>query len=52
MLEKKLEKIDRDEVDERLLASSRSDTNEARRLVLMVIHDALADYGCCDKRYE
>jgi len=45
LLEKRLEKIDREEVELLLLGSSRDDTNIERISVLAEIDEALADYG-------
>ena len=45
LLEKRLEKIGRQEVDLLSLGSSRDDTNRERTSVLAEIDAALADYG-------
>jgi hypothetical protein len=45
LLEKRLEKIDRDEANVLFLGSSRRDSNSERRSVLSEIDAALSDYG-------
>jgi hypothetical protein len=45
LLEKELEKIDREEADLLCLGSSRDETNSERISVLAAIDVALADYG-------
>jgi hypothetical protein len=45
ILEKGLEKLDRDEVARLSLGSCRADNNEKRRAVLAEVDDALTDYG-------
>lgn len=45
VLEKRLEKLDRDEVAKLSLGSCRADKNEDRHVVLAEIGVALADYG-------
>ncbi|KAI9767485.1 MAG: hypothetical protein M1839_004496 [Geoglossum umbratile] len=46
-LEKKLDKIDREESSPLFLASSRRDKNEERQAVLSDLRDALKTYGGC-----
>ncbi|KAK4457493.1 hypothetical protein QBC42DRAFT_317963, partial [Cladorrhinum samala] len=50
LLEKRLEKIDREEVELLLLGSSRDDTNIERISVLAEIDEALADYDALMER--
>lgn len=45
LLEKKLDKIDRDEISPLFLACNRRDINMERRSVLTEIQDALVTYG-------
>lgn len=45
VLEKRLEKLDEDEVAKLSLGSCRADNNKDRHAVLAEIDDALADYG-------
>jgi hypothetical protein len=47
MLEKNLEKIDREEDFLLRLGSSRNDNNSKRNSVFLEINDALAEYGTC-----
>lgn len=45
ILEKRLEKLDRDEVASLSLGTCRADKNEDRHAVLAEVDDALTDYG-------
>ncbi|KAL7934282.1 hypothetical protein V8C35DRAFT_39002 [Trichoderma chlorosporum] len=52
ILERQLEKIDRDEVAKLSLGSCRADSNEERHAVLAKIDDALADYDAFLERHQ